>query len=353
MNNEHTAGDDGVPSPSLNSRPARAASALFLVLAVSLTFGLAEVGAKPIVFFDQSYDSALVHNRVAAFIAEHGFGHEVDYLFADTVPGIEGLRRGDIDVALELWPTNLGPIWDDAIADGSLLDIGVNMPNGPQGWYVPTYVIEGDAERGIEPVAPDLHSVHDLAEHWELFKDPENPRKGRLYNGPFGWPVSEHNVERVYGYGLDEYFDVFHPGSQAALDTSIMQAYELGEPWVGYYWEPTWLMGMYDMTLLDEPPHYDGCQDEGGDFACALPVSPVHIAVTPSLPERAPEFVEFLTNYETELDQVNAALAYMQTTDGEPDDAAVWFMDEYESLWMSWLEPDVAAKVKAAFDALD
>lgn len=336
----------------VSRRPTQIVGVALLVLVTALIFGFSHAQAQPVVFFDQGYDSALVHNRIAGFVAEHGFGHEVDYLFADTVPGIEGIRRGDIDVALELWPTNLDVLWDEAIADGSLMDLGINMPNGPQGWYVPTYMIEGDAERGIDPVAPDLKSVHDLPKYWELFKDRENPRKGRLYNGPVGWPVSGHNVERLRGYGLDEYYDIFHPGSQAALDTSIMRAYERGEPWLGYYWEPTWLMGLLDMTILEEPPHTEGCYDEGGDFACALPVSPIHIAVTRSLPERAPEFVQFLRNYETELEQINAALAFMQTSGGDADDAAVWFLHEYEALWTTWLEPDVAAKVQAALKAI-
>ena len=96
---------------------------------------------------------------------------------------------------------------------------------------------------------------------------PKTPGRGRFHNGPTGWVVSDHNVTRLRTYGLDQYYDVFYPGSQAALDTSIMRAYERGEPWLGYYWEPTWIMGSLDMTMLEEPPYTPECWAEGtGDY---------------------------------------------------------------------------------------
>lgn len=327
----------------------KAFSVFVLVLITSLVFGLSHAHAQPLVFVDWSWDSALVHNRIAGFVAEHGFGYEVDYLFADTVPGIQGLRRGDVHVSMETWVDNVQEIWDEVIAEGTVVDLGPNFPNAPQGWYVPTYVIEGDPERGIEPMAPDLRSVHDLAQYWELFRDPENPRRGRFHNGPTGWVVSDHNVTRLRTYGLDRYYDVFYPGSQAALDTSIIRAYERGEPWFGYYWEPTWIMGSLDMTMLEEPPYTDECWAERtGDYGCAFPAVAVRIAVNHQLLKRTPDFVEFLRNYETELFHTNEALAYMELSGGDAHDAARWFLREYEELWTQWLDADVAARVKAA-----
>jgi glycine betaine/proline transport system substrate-binding protein len=46
-----------------------------------------------------------------------------------------------------------------------------------QGFYVPRYLVEGDAERGIEPLAPDLRSVSDLPRYAELFRDPSSPTR--------------------------------------------------------------------------------------------------------------------------------------------------------------------------------
>lgn len=324
---------------------------LFVVLVLVASMGLvtAQGLAQPLRFIDYSWDSVLVHNRIAGFVAEHGFGHEVDYLFADTLPGTFGLLRGDLDISMETWVDNVQESWDRGIADGSIIDLGPNFPNAPQGWYVPTYMIEGDPERGIEPMTPDLKSVDDLPRYWEVFRDPENPRKGRFYNGPTGWAASEINTLSLEGYGLDAYYDPFFPGSQAALDASIVRAYERGEPWFGYYWEPTGIMGRLDMTMLEEPPYTEACWDERtGDYACGYPNVLVRIAVHHTVLDRAPDFVEFLRQYETELSHTNEAVAQMDDAGGDAQAAALWFLKEYEELWTQWLPADIAAKVKAA-----
>lgn len=321
------------------------------LLGLVVSFGSLTISAsaQPLRFIDYSWESVLVHNRVAGFVAEHGFGHDVDYLFADTLPGTFGLLRGDLDISMETWVDNVQESWDQGIADGSIVDLGPNFPNAPQGWYIPTYVIEGDPDRGIEAMAPDLKSVDDLPKYWELFRDRENPRKGRFHNGVTGWAASEINVLSLEGYGLDQFYEVMYPGSQAALDASIARAYQRGEPWFGYYWEPTWIMGTYDMTMLEEPAYTDACWDETeGDFACGYPHVLVRIAVHHTVMDRAPGLVEFLKQYETTLDQTNEVLAVMESQGGDAEAAALWFLDEYEDLWSSWLEPDIAAKVKAA-----
>ena len=51
-----------------------------------------------------------------------------------------------------------------AAADGTVLDLGLNMEASEMSFLVPRYVIEGDPERGIEPMAPDLKSVYRSAE---------------------------------------------------------------------------------------------------------------------------------------------------------------------------------------------
>ena len=89
-----------------------------------------------------------------------------------------------------------------------LSNIATNFNDNSQGLYVPTYVIEGDAERGIEPVAPDLKTVQDLAKYPELFQDPEDDSKGRIIGAPSSWVVSEHLETKLETYGLDEHLTI-------------------------------------------------------------------------------------------------------------------------------------------------
>ena len=49
------------------------------------------------------------------------------------------------------------------------IELGANFPNSVQGFYVPTYMIKGDKERGIIASAPNLKSVDDVKKYWKLF----------------------------------------------------------------------------------------------------------------------------------------------------------------------------------------
>ena len=47
---------------------------------------------------------------------------------------------------------------------------------------------------------------------------------------------------------------VFNHGSGDTLAASLASAYEKKEPWFGYYWAPTALLGKYDMVPVELGP---------------------------------------------------------------------------------------------------
>ncbi len=300
---------------------------------------------KAIVFNDRSWDSIQVHNRIAGFILEYGYGYKVEYMFADSVASLTGLGNGDIDVLMEMWvQTNIDG-YKKLTESGKMIDLGPNFTNAPSGWYVPTYMIKGDPKRGIEPVAPDLKTVKDLPRYWELFKDPEVPNKGRFYNNPSSWALTfEINETKIHAYGLDKYFNVFDSGSQMALVTTMVSAYESGKPWLGYFWEPTWVMGKLDMTRLGEPAH-DPKHWVKGDYGCAWAADNVAICVNSKLPETNPDVTLFLKKYKTSVALTSSILAYMKDSKGKPEDAAVWFLKEHPDVWKKWVPENIANRV--------
>jgi len=302
---------------------------------------------KPkIVFADNSWDSIQVHNRIAGFILEKGYGYPVDYTFGETLPTLQGLARGDIDVIMEVWVDNYREAWEKMLSENKAINLGTIFPDAPQGWYVPTYLIKGDPERGITAAAPDLKSIADLPKYKDLFKDPEVPGKGRFHQSPPGWAATAINESKFKAYGLDKYFNLFSTGSDTALATSMVSAYEKGEPWLGYYWEPTWVMGKLDMTLLEEPPYDEKVWQE--NYACAYPTAHVVIGVNSGLEKKAPELIGFFKNYETTLEQNNEILAYMINNNVDKQAAALNFLQNNKEVWKKWVPEDVAAKVEKA-----
>lgn len=307
---------------------------------------------KPkLVLVDVSWDSIKVHNRIVGYILKHGYGYpEPEYIFAETLPALQGMVKGNIDIYMEVWADNIEEAWKEALTSGKAKNLGPNFPDAPQGWYVPTYMIEGDAERGIEATAPDLKKISDLPRYWELFKDPEVPSKGRFHNSPPGWNCTSINGVKIKSYGLDKNYNNFVTGSDPALVASMVSAYEKGEPWFGYYWEPTWVMGKLKMTRLEEPDFDDAVWQDESNLACAYPSAQVLIGINSELEKRAPEVVEFLQNYETSLEQNNEFLAYMSDHNNDEKVAAVYFLQKYKDEWHSWVPADVAARVDQALE---
>ncbi len=325
----------------------RKLSVLLALVFVMFSAGIALAAEKPVVFLDFSWESAQFHNRVAGFILENGFERDVDYSFAEEIPGMLGLERGDVDIAMETWADNMPEVWKETIERGKIVNLGKNFPDAPQGWYVPTYVIEGDAERGIEPLAPDLKTVQDLRKYWKLFQDPEDKTRGRLYNGPSGWVVSVKNEEKLKAYGLDDVINNFYSGSGSALATAITAAYEKGEPVLAYYWEPTPLLGLFNMTKLEEPAYDADTWAETS--ACAFPACQVFVVANRAFIDDNPAIGAFLEKYATTLEQTNSALAYMEKNKVDVEAAAGQFLKSNPELWQSWIDdPAVTARVESA-----
>lgn len=301
-----------------------------------------------ILFSDAGWDSVRVHNSIAQTIIEEGYGYNTDVMTGSTATTFEGLRKGDINVYMEAWSDNIKEVYDEAMDAGDIEVVSVNFNDNDQGLYVPTYVIEGDEERGIEPMAPDLKTVEDLKKYPEVFEDPEDPGRGRVINAPSGWELSSAIDEKFDVYGLDETMNIFMPGSDSAIVASLVDAYKNGEAWVGYYWAPTAVTAKYDLTLLEEKPYDEETWEE--TKATAFPPNDVTIAVHEDLPDQAPDVVDFLSNYETSSDLTEEALEYMDKNDATPEEAAAWWMEEHEDLWTSWLDEEIVEKVKDALD---
>jgi len=306
----------------------------------------AEKKKETIIFADAGWDSIRLHNEIAGIILREGYGYKTDVIPGGEPSSLTGVSTGDIDVYMEVWTGNVIDKYNKLVENGDIIEVGLNFDDNKQGLYVPTYVIKGDPARGIEPMAPDLKSIHDLPKYWDLFKDPEDPGKGRIYGSIPGWTADTVLQAKYKNYGLDKNFNYFQPGSDTALATSLTKAIEEGKPWVGYYWEPTWISGKYDLTLLEDAPYSDELWKDG--YRCEYPSQRLTIIVQKKLPEQAPEVVEFLKHYHTSSELVSEALAYMQDNQATTQETAKWFLKEHQDLWTEWVPADVAEKVNAA-----
>lgn len=309
--------------------------------------------SQKVVFAGLDWDSNAFHTALAQRIVRDGYGCAVDQLRGATIPLINGLARGEVHVVMEIWRSNAPPAWTEGVAAGRLVELGVNYPDASQGWYVPRYLVQGE-----QAPAKDLRSVADLPRHKALFKDPEEPAKGRFLNCIAGWQCELFNSKKLQAYGLLPHFTNFRPGSGAALDAAILSAVKRRRPVLFYYWSPTWLMGQIgaDLVRLEEPAH-DSAKWQAlaalkdpalARDATAYPVVEVVVGANQAFITQAPRLRAFLQAYRTSGQMVSEALAYMQREQASADQAALHFLKTRPEVWTRWVPAEVAQRVKAA-----
>ncbi|HOV04846.1 MAG TPA: ABC transporter substrate-binding protein [Hyphomicrobiales bacterium] len=305
---------------------------------------------RPVVFAGLDWDSNSFHTAIASFVLEHGYGCKTDKIPGSTIPLLNGMARGDIDLTMEIWQDNVKDAWEEALEKDQVVDLGVNFPDAIQGWFVPKYLIEGDDAK-----AKGLKSVADLPKFKDVFKDPEEPEKGRFYNCIAGWGCEVINTKKFGAYGLDDSYVNFKPGTGAALSAAILSNIKRKKPIVFYYWGPTSVLGKVSdqVTMLEEPAFDEAVWDklskeDAPKEACAYPIVPVIIGANKKFAESAPMIVAFLKNYETTNAMVSEALAFMEDNGGDAEVAAKDFLTKNEDLWTKWVPEDVAGRVKAA-----
>jgi glycine betaine/proline transport system substrate-binding protein len=334
--------------------PLRAAVILIALALAPFTHGTANAATcetkKPIIFGGLDWDSSAFHTAVAQFVVKHGYGCETDLIPGATIPLHAGLARGDIDVLMEVWPGSNPPTWKEGISKGTLVSLGVNVPDAVQAWFVPRYLVEGENAQ-----AKGLKSVSDLPKFKDVFRDPEEPSKGRFYNCIAGWECEVMNTKKLHAYGLDEHFTNFRPGTGAALSAAIDSALRRKRPILFYYWGPTWLLGKIeqDVVRLEEPPYDEAKwnalravkEPTAAKEATAYPVVRIDIGARKDFVDRAPKIAAFLKAYTTSDALVSAALSHMQQSGGTADDAARDFLQNNDKLWRSWVPSDVAERV--------
>ena len=297
-----------------------------------------------IIFGDLNWSSALLQNRIAQYIVEHGYGYPTDVKFGATLPLFQGLQNGDTHVTMEIWLPNQDEAWNKAREDGAVLSVGKSLGNDWQSAFViPAY---------LQEQYPDLDSVEDLKEqqYKDLFKTAETGDKARLVSCIIGWACEDVNAKQVDGYGLSDHVEIINPGDGAALNADLYGAYEREEPWLGYQWGTNDPALKLDLVRLEEPAYSDQCWFT--TKACAYEDATILIAVYPDLPGRAPDVLEMLRKWDF---NINIYKSVVQWQDANPDAdvkaTAMWWLNNNADIWGGWVTDDAAASIQAALSA--
>jgi len=277
-------------------------------------------------------------------------GCEVELVAGSTMPTFTSMNEtGDPDVAPEVWANAFQDLVDSAVGAGRLhIGNAAPMSGLGEGWWVLPHTLDQH---------PELTTAEAILARPDLFPDKEDPSRGAFHGCPAGWGCQLANQALYDGFGMDALgWNLIDPGSAAGLDGSIAKHSEQGEHWFGYYWNPTSIIGKYDMRAVDMgswagADNWDGCVALGnaGCEASSWTASRVNTLLSDNMyyngPTGAMAYFEARTYPGTVM---NAMLVWMEDTGGTGADAATEFLSSQGDTWKAWVSADVAASVEAS-----
>lgn len=329
--------------------------ALPLVTLLSPNTARAEETIK---LYDGGWENIQVNNAIAEFLIETVFGMSVETVPSNVPDMQKQMVAGSIDVNMEMWRSLMNRWVSKVLDKGIITDLGITYESASQGFYVPTYVIQGDKGRGIKPIAPKLRSVHDLPLYVSDFVTGQN---GAGYiNCIPGWACRETNLVKMAAYGVSKKFHSIELSSEVELNNLIYKQYEKGVPFVTYYWDPSPMLGRLDMTLLKEPSYSKTCWSKveaaiveykpgnEAEEACAYETVPISKFGTATFVAKYPQVSAMLQKMMVGTNNVRDLVGYMADKKVSPDQTAQYFFKRYPHVWKNWLTPEQVAQVTTA-----
>ncbi len=299
---------------------------------------------------DMNWPSATLMAHVDRLILKHGLGCDAVLVPGDTMPTATSMiEKGEPDVAPELWTNSFVKPLTKAINEKRLRIAGESLSDGgEEGFWVPKYMVEKDATLG---------TIQGVIKNAKLFKHTEDPSKSAFMGCPAGWNCQITAGHLFKALNLAKAgFVLVDPGSAAGLNGSIAKAYERRQPWFGYYWSPTAILGKYEMVKVDfgsgiDEAHYKACISQAN---CAKPKptmyprSPVQTLTTERFAGKAPDAFAYLGKRAFTNAAMNKQLVWIQKNQADGETAAIHFLKTEEVLWTRWVSTAVAAKVTKA-----
>ena len=289
---------------------------------------------------EMNWASSAVVTHVSKFLMEQGYGCTVTTVPSATVPSLASVSEtGKPDIVTELW-INGAPSYGPLQEAGTIVTLGdVLSDGGIEGWWIPTYLVEEH---------PELATLEGVLANAEILGN-------RFHQCPDGWGCKNTNAALANAVGLEAAgFEVFSHGSGETMAASIASAFENREPWIGYYWAPTSVLGKYPMTSVDLGPYNEEihlcnsnpeCTDNEG--VSSYPIGPVKTIVTTTFQDEFPELAELMANVSFTNAQMGEVLAWQEENNASAEEAAVFFISNYSDTWADWVNDAAREKLAA------
>lgn len=304
-------------------------------------------GCGEISIADMNWSSATLLAHIDQFILTQAFGCKAELIPGDTMPTSTSMaEKGQPDIAPEMWINTSKETLSKAVAEKKLIQAGQVLKDGGQeGFWIPQYLLEQ---------YPEMQTIEGVIKHAKLFVHPEEKDKSAFYGCPAGWGCQISSSQLFKALKLKEAgFGWVDPGSGAGLAGSIAKANERKQPWLGYYWAPTPVLGKYKMHMvkfgtgfIEEEFTRCTTQPECKDPKVTMyPAAPVYSYTTAKFKQQSPKAFAYIAKRSIANQELNEVLAWMEDNQADGSTAVVHFMKNYRHVWQNWLNPEALAKL--------
>ncbi|WP_411374922.1 glycine betaine ABC transporter substrate-binding protein [Arthrobacter sp. MPF02] len=270
-------------------------------------------------------------NLMTAVVNE--LGGQAEVLQGAITETMAAASEGQPIVGMAYWRWQMPELWEKYGAEGGVVEIGTTDYPGEEGWYVPTYVIKGDKERGIEPACPGLPNWEALNACASVFATAKTGDKGQYMSGAESWAFAYGDPQRIENLKLN--YQMVFAGSEAALYADLTRAYEQGKPWLGLMWRPNYMTQKYDLTRIEFPEHSEECW--GKTYACQWPETVIYQWASSVIEKDHPTLWQILKNYDLNNDQLQELQAKVIDNGLSPQEAVKEWMKDNRDVWTSWV----------------
>ena len=219
--------------------------------------GVANAACGKLVIAEQNWASAELMANVDKIILEKGYGCEVELVPGATMPTFTSMNdKGTPDMTPAQWANAVVEPLKEAVSAGRIVVANKAPITGlGEGWWITPGTIKKHPEiKGMTAL--------EILEHPEWFPSKEDPSKGAFVGCPAGWGCQIANANLFRAFDMEKKgWVLIDPGSAAGLDGTISKAADSGSPWFGYYWNPTSMVGKYDLQAVDFGVPYAGAEN--------------------------------------------------------------------------------------------
>ena len=219
-------------------------------LASVLTLGSAAMAAD-IVIGEPNWPSGSGVAHLMKVIIEDNLGLTVELQSANNAVIFEAMDKGSMHLHPEVNLPGQQNLYDTYVVEKGSVVMNEHGIVGFQGICVDTATAQAQNVKTIEDLTdPDKAALFDS----------DGDGKGDMWIGAPGWASTKVEQIRAKSYGYDQVLNLTQSDetvAYAALDAAI----DAGKSWLGFCYAPHYIFALYDVTILEEPPHDDANWD--------------------------------------------------------------------------------------------